>query len=507
MTFVQMDRRSLLRFAAGGGVAAFVGTAAAACNSDDDDATAGTSAASATAGGGTPSAAGTTPTTPETRTTLTSKNGLLDAKLVIASGIVGTGAAQRWAITVNGETPGPTLRIRPGDHLRLVVDNKLAHSTNIHTHGLRVSPSGNADNPFIEIKAGASFTYDIDVPKDHPGGLFWYHPHFHHHVAEQLASGFFGAIIVEDDADALPALANATERLVLLQDTSLPKTEQAAMSVVMMDQMQGREAANVLLTGQLKPVVAAKAGSLERWRVLNASPSRFYRLKLDGHQFAVAGTDGGRIADPKLVDSVTIVPGERLELLVQVQKAGDFTLRTEAVTRGAMGAGAGGNRITSPAADLATFKVEGAAGTAALPALTSVVPSLAKSTSSRTREVILAMSGGGGGGGANFTIDGRQFDGARTDVSIRLGTTEEWLVRNTSPMDHPFHLHIWPFQVLEQSAAGALPVGWKDVVNVPANGYVRLHIPFTQIPGRTVFHCHILDHEDLGMMATIEVSA
>ncbi|MGE0060427.1 MAG: multicopper oxidase domain-containing protein, partial [Dehalococcoidia bacterium] len=91
-------------------------------------------------------------------------------------------------------TPGPTLRVRPGDRMRIVLDNRSGHPTNLHTHGLRVSPGGNADNPFIEIPDGKSFSYEIDIPANHPGGLFWYHPHFHHHVAEQLFAGFFGAI-------------------------------------------------------------------------------------------------------------------------------------------------------------------------------------------------------------------------------------------------------------------------------------------------------------------------
>ena len=112
--------------------------------------------------------------------------------------MVPDGSGSRWALTVNGTTPGPTLRVKPGDRMRLVLDNRTGHRTNLHTHGLHVSPPGNADNPFLDIAAGAQFTYEIDIPRDHPGGLYWYHPHLHHHVAEQVFAGFFGAIIVED---------------------------------------------------------------------------------------------------------------------------------------------------------------------------------------------------------------------------------------------------------------------------------------------------------------------
>jgi FtsP/CotA-like multicopper oxidase with cupredoxin domain len=109
--------------------------------------------------------------------------------------------------------------------------------------------------------------------------------------------------------------------------------------------------------------------------------------------------------------------------------------------------------------------------------------------------------------GERFEIDGRTFDAARTDTTVRLGTVEDWTIRNTSPMDHPFHLHVWPFRVLDAGVGGDPLPGWKDTVNVPANGAVTVRVAFAGIPGRAVYHCHILDHEDLGMMATIEVES
>jgi FtsP/CotA-like multicopper oxidase with cupredoxin domain len=110
-------------------------------------------------------------------------------------------------------------------------------------------------------------------------------------------------------------------------------------------------------------------------------------------------------------------------------------------------------------------------------------------------------------GGAAFLIDGKSFAADRVDIRVPAGQVEDWIIRNTSPMDHPFHLHIWPFQLMETSSGGPVSrVEWKDTINVPANSWARLRIPFTGMTGKTVFHCHILDHEDLGMMATIEVS-
>ena len=113
---------------------------------------------------------------------------------------------------------------------------------------------------------------------------------------------------------------------------------------------------------------------------------------------------------------------------------------------------------------------------------------------------------GGGGAGRSFTIDGKAFDPARTDIRSKLGRVEDWTLTNTSTMDHPFHLHVWPFQVVARSDGAPITPGWKDTVNVPAGESVTVRTPLTGISGRTVYHCHILDHEDLGMMGVIEVT-
>ena len=104
-----------------------------------------------------------------------------------------------------------------------------------------------------------------------------------------------------------------------------------------------------------------------------------------------------------------------------------------------------------------------------------------------------------------FTINGRTFDPDRTDTVVAAGTVEEWTLLNPSPMDHPFHLHVWPMQVIEEAGTAQDSVTWRDVVNIPANGQVKVRISFTGVTGRSVYHCHILDHEDQGMMGVIDV--
>ena len=111
-----------------------------------------------------------------------------------------------------------------------------------------------------------------------------------------------------------------------------------------------------------------------------------------------------------------------------------------------------------------------------------------------------------GGNGMSFTINGRTFDPERVDVEAALDTVEEWTITNATPMAHPFHLHVWPFQVIDASDQRTPPSGWKDVVDVPAGGWVRLRVAFRDFGGRAVYHCHILDHEDRGMMGVINVT-
>jgi FtsP/CotA-like multicopper oxidase with cupredoxin domain len=276
---------------------------------------------------------------------LASTNGVLEATLTIATGMVPYGDGSRWALTVNGTSPGPTLRARPGDVLRLTLDNHMDHATSLHTHGLHVSPSGNSDNPFLMIEPGQRFSYEIAIPAEHPGGLFWYHSHLHHHSAEQVFAGFIGAIVVEDEFDRRADVAGARERLLVIHDARTGGTEAAVLGTSMMDQMTGREGNVVLVNGQLRPNLETVSGGLERWRIVNASASRFYRLSLAGHQLKVVGGDGGRLATAIAADSLSLVPGERAELFVQPAAAGTYTMGTAAVDRGSGMMGMGGGMM------------------------------------------------------------------------------------------------------------------------------------------------------------------
>ena len=409
------------------------------------------------------------------------------------------------ALSYNGGVPGPTLRVRAGDTLSVSLRNGLVDPSNLHVHGLHVSPENNSDNMFVTVAAGDSFDYQYDLPTNHPPGVYWYHPHHHGFVADQVFGGLYGAIIVEDP-DPVPA---SRERVLVISDITLDSTG-AIPAATAMEKMSGREGDLVLVNGQLTPSMIARPGERERWRIVNACVSRYLRLRLDGQQMSLLGIDSGRFEAAHEVNEVVLAPGNRADLLV-TGTAGTSVLRAHTYDRGTSGGMMMGGVGAAGAADiaLATFHVAGddVAAVAAVPGR-PVPRDLRTATVTARRELIFAMGMGGnmGGGMMSATINGQVFDATRVDTTVQFGSVEDWLLTNTSPLDHPMHLHVWPMQIIEQSGQPVKTIMWQDVVNIPARSTVRVRIAFDDFSGRTVYHCHILDHEDSGMMGIINAN-
>ena len=444
---------------------------------------------------------------------LRSANGLLQVDLVAERSSVTLAGRSAHPLAYNGSVPGPTWVVRPGDRILVRLQNRLTAPTNLHTHGLAVSPAGNSDNPFVSVAPGDAFDYEFQLPSDHPSGVFWYHPHRHGLVADQIFGGLYGALLVVD-ADELSV---ARERVLIVSDITLTAAGDPA-DISTAEAMMGREGDMLLVNGQLQPQLAARPGERERWRVVNACTSRYLRLALPGQQLQLLGVDSGH-GGPDAVEDVLLAPGNRADLLVTA-RLGTSELVTLGHDRGAaMGAMMGGGDLSGPGS-LATLVVEGTPASGS-PAVGPRRPDadLRSHTPDRRREITFTMGMGMGGAGGmggmggmgrgegmmSFGFDGREFDHARTDQAVDAGTVEEWTIINPTPMDHPFHLHVWPMQLVEDDG---VPVGaptWRDVVNVSAGGRVRVLVDFSRHPGRSVYHCHILDHEDAGMMGTVEV--
>ncbi|PBC40108.1 copper oxidase [Rhodococcus sp. ACS1] len=443
---------------------------------------------------------------------LSSTGGELALALEAAEGNLPVAGGRAGVLGFNGGVPGPTLRIRPGDRLRVTLRNRLTEPTNLHLHGLHVSPAGNGDNPFLRIEPGQDFDYEYRLPDTHPPGVYWYHPHHHGLVADQIFGGLYGAIIV-DDTEPMPV---TRERVLVISDLTLDGAGRIA-PVSMMDRMLGREGNLVLVNGQHRPTITAAPGTRERWRIVNACVSRYLRLRLDGQQLQLLGLDSGRFTAPRPVEEIVLAGGNRADLVVSTTP-GSAQLLTLPIDRGAMdmmGMGNADMRDNPPRGQdatetiLAALEISGIAGPQPAPLPPQPTPrdlrgETVAATATFTLDVGMGMGVGMGAGGMRFTIDGREFDPDRTDHTVRMGTVEEWTLVNNSPMDHSLHLHVWPMQLLRTGGREVTEIIRQDVVNLPARSRVTVRVAFDDYPGRTVYHCHILDHEDLGMMGVVE---
>ena len=437
-----------------------------------------------------------------------SVDGQLQVRLEAAPGPLLLAGRQIAALGYNGRIPGPTLRLQAGDVLKITLVNNLDRATNLHVHGLHVSPAGNGDNVFLSVEPGSSFNYEYRLPRDHPPGVYWYHPHRHGLVADQIFAGLFGAIIVEDPQ----AVDASVDRVLIVSDVTLDGLGNIP-AVPPMARMMGREGELILVNGQSHPQFSARPGQRERWRIVNACVARYLRLRLDGQELQLLGLDSGRFQKPQTVNELLLAPGNRADLLVNTI-AGESVLRSFYQSRGALPGMMGPGRdprFPTEGRDgvaLATLRVSGETvpQPAALPAQQAPADLRSSSISARRQFVLAAGMGMGGGVGmTRFTINGREFSEARTDTTVAMGDAEEWTLINTGPMDHPFHLHVWPMQIIEEYGQAKQAAVWQDVVNVPANGRVKVRVAFKDFRGRSAYHCHIFDHEDLGMMGAIDV--
>ncbi|MGH7524690.1 MAG: multicopper oxidase family protein [Gemmatimonadales bacterium] len=401
------------------------------------------------------------------------------------------------AYTYNGTVPGPTLDVREGDRVIIHFRNHLPEPTTIHWHGLHI-PADMDGSPLRPVAAGGQYDYVFTIPRG-TAGTYWYHPHPDARTGYQIAKGLFGAIIVRDPHDPLPAAL--PEKLLILSDNRFapdgsPEIADSQSMQGLIDQENGREGNVLLVNGQVMPVISIRSGEVQRWRVINVSAARIYRLAIPGQSLIHVGDDGGLFDRPVTIPEFLLANSERVELLVRGAGAPDSrtTLRDLPYDRY--------DPHTRPAdwavpRDLLTIQYSDA------PPVTSVaIPDhlrmiTALDTSRVTARHVIVMSQG--------LINGRTMDMHRVDVTSRLGATEIWEIQNVVTMDHPFHLHGFQFQILDRNGVPEPYPSWKDVVNVPKHESVRFIVRLDDFPGEFMFHCHILDHEDHGMMGILEV--
>lgn len=419
----------------------------------------------------------------------------------------------------NGSYLGPTIRVRRGDDVAAAVTNGLKADTTVHWHGLLV-PGELDGGPHQIIAPGA--TWRPTLPIRQPAATLLYHSHVHGLTAEQVYSGLAGALLVTDDEEqglGLPSEYGVDDLPLIIQDRQF-ENGRLVMPGGMMVDMQGRRGDTILVNGAANSL-AVVPNRLVRLRLVNASNARIYELSFaDRRSFHWIGTEGGLLERAVALEAMTLAPGQRAELLVDFSDGRRTSLLTAADTNrpmmggmGMMGRGAGSANGDAPATVLRfeprPLGQTGASSNAVPTLLASRAPRDASAVVRRRRLVLnmgMGMMGSGGGGGG-LTINGKSFDMNRIDETVKLGSTEIWEVSGEM-MRHPIHIHGVHFDVLTRGGGrpDILDQGPRDTVLVkePVELLIRFDHPAKTAP--FMYHCHILEHEDNGMMGQFRVA-
>jgi FtsP/CotA-like multicopper oxidase with cupredoxin domain len=418
--------------------------------------------------------------------------------------------------TYEGGIPGPTLRVQPGDTIRLTLINDLLpnrdsvpangdvphhfNTTNIHFHGMHVSPAGIADNVLRSMEPGARYDVEIAIPDDHPRGTYWYHPHHHGSADVQISSGMAGALIVDGDFADVPEIAAARERVLVLNEVIFDNFGTIENYDTVWPEAVPRFLA---INGQREPIIRMQPGEVQRWRIVQACHESDLRLALDGHPLHAVAYDGIRLSTIEQHDSLVVVPGQRADILVRAGEPGEYQLAAVANDQG----------YPSPTGPLAHIVVAGDPLPMDLPAALPAPPlaPIADTELTGARRLTLSTRNPEYPPAANyeefaFLIDGQQFDSNRVDQAITLGSVEEWTVVNDDEADHVFHIHTNPFQVMAVNGEAPAAPLWRDTAIVPRQGSLTFRSRFLDFTGKSVLHCHMMNHEELGMMQMIEFS-
>ena len=372
--------------------------------------------------------------------------------------------------TFNGQVPGPTIEAEVGDTLVVELTNELSEPTTIHWHGLRVpADMDGTESVQRAVEPGESFEYRFVVPD---AGTFWYHSHVNE--TEQLERGLYGALIVRGPDE--PVVDG--ERVLHLDDLKLDEAGDLAPFGDPHEHHAGREGDVRLVNGEQEPELEIAAGQVERWRIVNAANTRFVRLSIGGRPFTIVGSDGGLLTAPVEATEVLITPGERVDLAAGPFEEGEL-IEIEGLPydRG---------KGETPRERFATLRVgPSAPSQASIPARLRQIERLAADAApTRTIDLKALMHGGH----------------HQRDEPVRVGELQVWELVNETSQDHPFHLHGFFFQVLDETAPA-----WKDTVNVPRKSRATIAWLPDDRPGEWMYHCHILEHHAMGMMAHFQV--
>ncbi len=438
---------------------------------------------------------------------------------------------------------GPVIRVRRGQRVRIRFRNELPEPSIVHWHGLDV-PEAADGHPHLAVGSGAEYVYEFEVINR--AGTYWYHPHPHGKTGSQVYQGLAGILVVSDDDEAALALPSGTQDLMcVLQDRTFDARNQLRyLSAGMMDRMHGLLGNRMLVNGK-DGAAWSLATRAYRVRILNASSSRVYKLMWDdGTPMTVISSDGGLLEQPQEQRYLTLAPSQRADVILDLSRhavgttvqlrSAPFPANEVSIDEGGMMGGGMGGRMGGMESTVGSGVPNGAplllmtvrvsrkeVSTFRLPSrLISYGPEWSVDSLAPVRRITLDFRAG------QWLLGGRSFDmmAVAPDEMVQADSTHIWEVVNTGgmmgqQMAHPFHVHGTQFRVVHRAQPadivtpprsvreGLVDSGWRDTVLVLPHDTVRLQMRFTRFPGMYLYHCHILEHEDAGMMRNFRVTA
>lgn len=387
----------------------------------------------------------------------------------------------------NGDYLGPVIRVRKGEKVSIKVKNNLNEETTVHWHGLEVN--GEYDGgPHSIIKPDATWNPTFTISQS--AATLWYHPHLLLKTGEQVYKGLAGLFYIDDEvSDSLniPKEYGVNDIPLVIQDKKVDSNGKFEYNLGMNDVMMGLQGGTILVNGAINPYLEVPRGKM-RLRLLNGSNARIYEFRFSNNQkFYQIASDGGLLEKPVELTKLTLSPAERAEIIV------DFSeYKKDDVVE-----------LANQGTQIMKFVVkEDKQKASDIPGKLAKIERIDSSKAVKTRKFVFQ------GIGSSGSINGKQMDMERVDEYLDLNTTEIWEISNKSvgDMAHPFHAHGVQFQILDRdgNTPPANETGWKDTILVYPEEKVRAIATFKH-PGLFMYHCHILEHEDAGMMGQFKV--
>lgn len=496
---------------------------------------------------------------------ITSNNGVLTTTLTVKYGDNNIAGCPVHLRSYNGKLVGPTLRVKPGDTIRINLINDLPpqdhpdnhqtnqqtdggcsyemetetnnephnfNVTNFHTHGLHVSPSGCSDNVLRVMKPRAKegepakeYMIEVKVPDDHPTGTYWYHAHLHGSTALQVSSGMAGALIVEDkEEDKIPEIKDAEEKIFVVQQIVYNQKGEIEDYEPFVPTGWKHSKRHVTINGQIVPIIKMRPGEVQRWRFIHAGIRESIQLELRNdrvqiplHEIAVDGIALGKL-DSWKNSPVELEPGYRSDVLIKAEMLPEnqtkqvYLLSDKARTsrESLLGVAETGSILAKvivqgepmdmklPSDDqLATFKAKNAPKDIQPSEITGkrqeVIFSIIEDDTKKTL----------------YRVNNAPFNPENVR-ELTLDKVESWDLETSSDSNslgytHPFHIHVNPFQVDRKDPNGNTERIWRDTLLIKKDEPQTVYSRYTRFTGKFVLHCHILDHEDQGMMEVVQI--